>query len=413
MRSVFPVLLLLIAIQVLVSLAVLSIPVLVPGAGTAMGLTTSSLGYFVALVFLAAMAGGILFAEDIIRLGAIRVSQACLALCALGLACVASGFPILVWGGALLLGLGYGPVTPASSHLLAQRVPAGQRSFAFSLKQTGVPAGNAAAGLFLPGLMIVLGWQGSLLTVAALCVFLAVLLEVRHRWSDGGRGPGVSSSVRPPRSSRRRFRPQPERLLAPLRLVLTYPRLRELALASLLFAGLQGCLSAYLVDYLKGGAGLDHVLAGYCLAATQIAGIGGRILWGAVCDRLGSARLMLAGLGFASVVSMGLLLMGAHNWPLLALILVCALLGASATGWNGVFLAEVARLAPIGDAARATGGALAATYMGIMLGPLLFSVLYNLSGHYEVSFIVLALLVLLPAIVMVLPSSHSVAEGQP
>ncbi|WP_417276298.1 hypothetical protein [Castellaniella sp.] len=43
--------------------------------------------------------------------------------------------------GALLIGLGYGPITPAH-----------RMSFVFSIKQTGVPLGGVLAGLVVPGL---------------------------------------------------------------------------------------------------------------------------------------------------------------------------------------------------------------------------------------------------------------------
>ncbi len=53
------------------------------------------------------------------------------------------------------------------------------------------------------------------------------------------------------------------------------------------------------------------------------------------------------------------------RWPTAGITLVCAAFGATAIGWNGVFLAEVARLAPKGNAGDATGGSLAVTFAGV------------------------------------------------
>src|SRR3546814_13804897 len=53
-------------------------------------------------------------------------------------------------------------------------------------------------------------------------------------------------------------------------------------------------------------------------------------------------------------------------------LIVLSLFGASAVGWNGVYLAEVARQAPKGQASIATGGTLCVTFLGIVIGPPIF-----------------------------------------
>ena len=44
-------------------------------------------------------------------------------------------------------------------------------------------------------------------------------------------------------------------------------------------------------------------------------------------------------------------------------------LGITASGWNGIFLAEVARLAPSGRVAEATAAVLMTSYTGLLAGP--------------------------------------------
>ncbi len=56
-------------------------------------------------------------------------------------------------------------------------------------------------------------------------------------------------------------------------------------------------------------------------------------------------------------------------WPVL--LVVAFGFGVTASGWNGVFLAEVARLAPEGRVAEATGAVLVPGFLGLVLGPLL------------------------------------------
>ena len=61
--------------------------------------------------------------------------------------------------------------------------------------------------------------------------------------------------------------------------------------------------------------------------------------------------------------------------------------GASAIGWNGVYLAEVARRAPPGMASMATGGTLAFTFLGVVVGPPMFGALSGLFGTYRAGFV--------------------------
>lgn len=128
------------AVQVLVSMAVVTVPVLAPAVAAETGVSAGDVGIFIALVYGASMATRLVSGPLVQRFGAIRLSQACL------VACVATGAPALFVVGALFLGAGYGPVTPASSHILARRTPLQRLSLVFSLKQTGVPLGGALAG---------------------------------------------------------------------------------------------------------------------------------------------------------------------------------------------------------------------------------------------------------------------------
>ena len=86
------------------------------------------------------------------------------------------------------------------------------------------------------------------------------------------------------------------------------------------------------------------------------------------------------------------------GWPLPLVATVALLFGLTASGWNGVFLAEVARLAPEGRVAEATGAVLTASYAGLLIGPLLVAAVAgfaSLSASYAVLGIV-ALLMTIP-----------------
>jgi MFS family permease len=80
---------------------------------------------------------------------------------------------------------------------------------------------------------------------------------------------------------------------------------------------------------------------------------------------------------------------------------VLVIFGASAIGWNGVFLAEIARLAPAGQASVATGGTLCITFLGVVLGPPLFGVLAGILKSYGTSYGVLGLFGLIITVLLV------------
>lgn len=365
------------SIQAMVSMALLTLPVMAPEAARALGVSTSLLGIYVALAYLGAMASSVLAGSAVARVGAIRISQFGLLLCAAGLGLSAVPWLPALALGALLIGLGYGPATPASSHLLARSTPPQHVSLVFSIKQTGVPVGGLLAGAVVPGAALALGWQAALLVVAALCVVCAAAAQPVRASFDADRDP-TRALV-------------PGHITSPIRLVLTHRMLRLLAVCSFFFSIIQLSLTTYLVTYLTQSVDLSLVAAGLALSVAQTAGVVGRIGWGWVADRWLDARrtlILLAALMVAGCASIALLLPGvALPWLGLALLLF----GGSAIGWNGVYLSEVARQAPAGMASVATGGTLFITFFGVVVGPAIFGGVAGLTGTYRLSYALLAL----------------------
>jgi MFS family permease len=284
--------------------------------------------------------------------------------------------PWAILAGALLVGFGYGPITPASSHLLARTTPAHRMSLVFSVKQTGVPLGGALAGAIVPSLQLVAGWQAALLLVAAACLLCAVVAQSLRGTFDADRDPARPLGL--------------GHFLEPVRLVLAEPALRMLAGCSFVFSVAQLSLTTYLVTFLTQDLAYGLVVAGAVLSISQLGGVIGRVWWGYASDRWFGARRMLALLGslMAAMALATALLHGAV--PHLLVVAVLFLFGASAIGWNGVYLAEVARQAPPGRAGMATGGTLAITFLGNVLGPPLFGSVSGAFGSYRASFLVLA-----------------------
>jgi len=368
------------AIQAMVSMAVLTIPAIAPAFARDLGVPVSMLGYYVALVYVGAILGSLFSGQAVRRYGAIRVSQTGLILCTLGLLCAMLPSMWAVASGAVLIGMGYGPITPASSHLLARSTPPHRAGLVFSIKQTGVPVGGMLAGSVAPPLVALGNAKLALLVVAAaclLCVFPGQPLRSSH---DADRSATAPLHL--------------GQLFRPLFLALSQANLRRLVLTSFVFSGVQLCLSGYLVTYLHTELGFSLITAGIALSTAQLGGIFGRILWGYIADRFLGATWTLIALSISmalGAISTGLL---EPNVPFIAILALVAAFGACATGWNGVYLAAVARRAPAGMAGTATAGALSVTFLGVVLVPAAFGLASDLSGSFSTAYLLVAIPIL-------------------
>jgi MFS family permease len=368
------------AVQAFISLVVFTPAVLAPAAQAEIGVQASSVGIVTALLYLSATFAALLSGRVIGRYGPMRVSQGSLVLGGAGIALMASANVLLVALGALVIGLGYGHITPSSSAILAERSPERLRAFIFSLKQTGVPVGGAVAGAMLPALVLVLGWKAAALLTGGACVALAVALQPMRSGIDRG--------------SRAADEKAGAGLLEPLKLVLSHRPLREMTLASFTYSGMQMCLGSFLVVFLHDRAGFGLGAAGAALSTAMIAGIAGRLLWGVAADNWVQPRLLLGVLGVGMSLAAFVTALITSAWPATAVFFVSFAYGATAVGWNGVYLSEVARIVPPGRAAAATGASLAMTYAGIMVLPSLFWAIIAVSGSYAAAFVTTGLLTL-------------------
>jgi MFS family permease len=369
-------------IQAMVAAALLAPAVIAPSVAVALGVPASSVGIFVSVVYLSGICATLYSGTLIARWGPIRTSQIGLLLCAAGLGCVATGVIGLALLGAVLVGLGYGPITPASSHILIRTTPPARLSTIFSIKQTGVPLGGAIAGLAVPPQEAAFGWAWAILSISVGCVVMSLLAHSLSAELDSDRSKGVPQSFA-------------ASILNPIRLVVSDRGLLILAGCSFVFSGVQLALSSYLSTYLNLDLGWTLLAAGVAVSVVQVAGMAGRVIWGAVADAgLGAHRTLtlLAVLMGTGCIATAMFSIDSHRFWIFAVLIA---FGASAVGWNGVYLAEVARLAPQGKAAQATGGTLAFTYLGIVFWMPVFGLIADSAGGHHVSYLALCVPVLL------------------
>ena len=374
------------AVQTLTAMGLAVPSVLAPVAASDFDVAPTALGRWVGFSYMMAMFTGLAGGTFVVRHGPARMLQAAVVGVALGLAIGAGAKIALLLLCGALLGAAHGLVNPASSAILATVSPPGIRSTVFSIKQTGVPLGGAIAGILVPGLLLWMSWQAAVVALAAGAAVLLPLVALHRSVHDAA-----------PRVERLHLRS----FVAPVAEVWGNRPILELAAISGVYSAIQISFLTYLVSYLKLELGYSLVAAGVVFSASQISGALGRVLWGVVADHVLKPRTVLAGLGLVMTLCGIAVASFSGAWPASAVLSVCVLYGATAVGWNGVFLAEVARLAPEGRVAFLTGGTQFFTFAGVLIGPPLFGAIASLAGSYGAGFMATAALPLLVVVPMI------------
>lgn len=357
--------------------AFLTVPVLATKIAAETGLPASLAGVHTALVYLGALFSGPFTQGFLARYGGIRVCQVGLCVIAAGLAVATIGHPLALLASALLAGVGHAPITPAGSHLLYARTPAHRRSLIFGLKQTGVPVGAMLVAGLAPLAALAFGWRGGVLAMAVFSLLLAAALQPLRAELDADRG---KSGVASPLADAARS----------LGLLASQRRLRGLTMMACGYGVAQFCFGSFFVVWQVEVLGWGLAEAGLYLAIAQGCGVAGRIAWAVLADRYG-AQPVLCGLGLGVVLAATALALAGPGWPSALIIAAGMMMGATAVAWNGVLLAEVARVAPAGQVGGATAALGVAFGATMVVMPSLFTLLVSATGSFTPGFLMCAL----------------------
>lgn len=377
LRDTVTVVFFMIWVQLIGSMASLWLPAIAPEAAAALGVDASLIGLQVVVVYIGGMITSLFAGGLVARLGAWRVSQVSLGLFACAHLVIASGMLPLMALGSFIIGFGYGLINPPAAHLMSKVVTPKNRNLVFSIRFTGVPLGGIAASTFAPAIALSLDWQTSMLVTILAALTMALVMEFfRKRWdSDRSRAAPVFRSP-----------------LADIKAAWKLPAIRWLCFTGLFLAAIQLSLNAFAVTFLVEETGYTLVAAGLALTAVQVAGVIGRIAWGVLADRIRNgftaliANALLTGLSALATVFI------APDWPVGVVYGLFFVFGFTAMGWNGVFASAVVQHSPDGKAGNMTGAALFFTFSGVIVGPAIFTLGYQLLGTYSGSFLVTAIL---------------------
>ncbi len=367
-------------VQAMTAMAIVTVPVLAPEIAASVDIDTAAVGVYQSVTFMGAAFLALLSGSLVLRHGGVRVNQVSVMMAAAGVALAVTGSVPVIALGAVLAGMGYGLATPGASHVLARVTAVDRRGFVFSIKQSAVPLGGLVAGVLLPPIAEHAGWSWAVALASAMVLSAALLIQPLRARLDEDRNPAHRIRVTAPGQS--------------IRLILTTPELRPMALVAFSFGAMQLSVVAFFVTFLVERSGLTLVTAGVLFSVMQGAGVVARVAWGWVMDRWITARVLLALLGAGTIASTVAATTFSEAWPLAGIGAVSVALGLTSIAWNGIYLAQISRVVPNEQVGPATGGALMFTFLGIVAGPSSFGAILAATGSYTAAFVAVDVLVL-------------------
>lgn len=339
-------------IQVSTSFAATAVLTISPLLAMSLGISPKWIGVYTAILYAAAALSSIFFGNRVHLMGSFQVSRICLALCATAMLIISTSNIAAVLLGSIMMGLGYGGITPASSYFLSQIGPIKNRSLLFSIRQSGVPAGAALAAVVVPRLTNHLGISWAFIIPGAAAVIAAIAFRLK------------SSVDGMPTSSATREK-------SPIWSILeTHPQIRILALIGFIFSGLQVTTIAMLVPYLHAFQAMSIDGAAQLLTIFNVIGVVFRLVWGRCVDRGLSALKMLGISGVLGAIGFVVMTWSAFGAvPPAALYLAAGTLGMAVIAWNGVLFSEIAAVVPKNKVGQATGLCVFSGFIGVVVMP--------------------------------------------
>ena len=312
-----------------------------------LGVSASGTGLAVGAFFAAASLASAPLGRLTERRGAtrsLRAAAVIAAACQLGLAGLARSLPVLlaflaVGGSANAL------AQPAANLLLARDLPVHRQGLGFAIKQAAIPIATLLSGLAVPAIALTVGWRWAFVASAALAIASITTVP---------RSPSIGTGL-VSRPSRDRSGDMP------------LPVMVWLALGIALGAASAGTLGAFFVSA-GVDAGLVEGTAGLVLAAGSALGIVTRLAAGVQADRRGGGHLRVVAIMLCGGAVIYCLLATETTW---AFVVAGPFAFATGWAWPGLFNLAVVRVNPNAPGA-ATGITQTGTYLGAVVGPVLF-----------------------------------------
>lgn len=289
-----------------------------------------------------------------------------MALAMAGAASLANGLPMLLLAMAFLGGT-YAAVQPGGTRAIMRWFPPRHRGIATGFRQAAVPFGTMIAAAVLPYVALRHGWHAAAWLGAAVSLAGSALF-----WGLYREGDEVVSKTERPLPLRELIRAVGENRDF-------WPVLR----LGIAMSAFQFTLTAHVIGFMADGLGLGLMAAASLFAATELAGIPGRVLLPWLSDRFRPGRRAQS-FGIVSLMAVGaatLLALMPVGLPLPVVAVVLAVLGWFGIGWYPIYLLEIAESAPKGSIASTVAFASTICLAVMALGPLLFGLIVDHVGY--------------------------------
>lgn len=368
-------------VQVISSFAAAAVPLLGPVLTQRWDLPPESIGYIsattsIGICWCLACGGPMLDHHGPIRTLQLGLATICLAMILLSQPLAPLGFV-----GALLLGLGLAPNNPAGSTMLMRTAPPRHRNLIFSIRQAGVPLGGAIAGVCVAPAVVRLGFAYTVGLIATIVLLSLLAVQPFQERLDAEKGKAN------PRWARTFL--SPSALRDAVKVIGSHPSLPLLTGIGISFSLAQASVTAFTATYLVTQLGKDLGQAGFLIATMLTASTVSRIGLGWLADRWRRGPLLLCLLLIATSAAISLLTWSA-NAPSWGLYGAVAFVGATSLGWNGVYMAELARLSPPALVGDVTSAANLFGFAGSFCGPLLFALLASRTASFDWPYMLVA-----------------------
>ncbi|MEQ6378733.1 MFS transporter [Bacillaceae bacterium S4-13-56] len=294
-----------------------------------------------------------------------------------------------------LTGVGYTLINPSINKVVVNDFSNKIRGTVMSLKQTGLSMGGMLAAGILPTIAVHWGWKVAVYFSVILLLSISAYILIRKLFEDKSRNDqsfleknkGVSNDS--------------------YHLIYKNKNVLLTSIGGLIIAAAQWIIITFLVLYLQKELSFNYITASFYLAILQFSGLVGRIFWGWSCDYLFTNRkklfrnlLISSGLFILIFVVLCYFIKDLDHILLVKLILglIIFLMGFVTNGWNGVFMVVMVEEVTAQLAGKVTGFSMMFVYLGIILGPLLFSFLI-LNIPYTIGWVIVSTLFFLSAFI--------------
>ncbi len=291
---------------------------------------------------------------------------------------------------AAFTGFGLSIITPASNKGIVEWFPLKWRSTALGILSTAFPIGGMLGSIFLPLLAVLFGWRRTIIfpgVLALLCAFF-----VLHFYQNKG-------------EDKDKFQKNEKNSICfwkNFNQLINNSDLLSISIFGFFLGAMNGSIAAHFTLFLYLDYGLTESMAGLGFAIVQSGSILGRPGWGFVCDRLigFNKRKTFLYIGFMFTfltIILGLFLRS-NNFSLGILFLLSFFVGCAGRGWQGLYFAAVAETVKEKRIGISTGFSLLFVRSGIMLAPPIFGYIADLRGAYDISWLLLGLIMFLVAV---------------